>query len=232
MYPKSVRRTVKIRPIVGGISIGVPEEAFDGKMAGTLGLVVQGSNDFYYILSNAHVIAMNRKVQFLPLGTAVLQPGTYDGGTINDKIGELYKYIKITFAPKGKNYADAAIAIITIPEYLIGEVLGSDDQNTYIISGTADVNVGDFVRKSGRTSGVTTNVVFDTNATVKVWYTPSKWAIFYDQILVYQPFIQSGDSGSAVDKNGAFVGLAFAGSETTAVVCKAKYIVSELGIII
>jgi hypothetical protein len=78
MHPKPVRRTVKIRPIVGGISIGVPEEAFDGKMAGTLGLVVQGSNDFYYILSNAHVIATNRKAQFLPLGTAVFQPGTYE----------------------------------------------------------------------------------------------------------------------------------------------------------
>jgi hypothetical protein len=231
-YPGPVSRTGKVRPIVGGISIGVPEEAFGGKMAGTLGLVVQGPGGFYYILSNAHVIAMNSKANFLPLGTAVLQPGTYDGGTINDKVGELYKYIKITFGPKGKNYADAAIAIITISDYLTGEVLGSDNQNTYTISGTTDVSVGDTVRKSGRTTGVTTNVVFDTSATVKVWYTLSKWAIFYDQILVYQPFIQSGDSGSAVDKNGAFVGLAFAGSETTAVVCKAKYIISGLGITI
>jgi len=58
----------------------------------------------------------------------------------------------------------------------------------------------DAVRKSERTTGVTTNIVFDTDATVKVWYTLSKWAIFYDQILVYQPFIQSGDSRSLVDK--------------------------------
>jgi hypothetical protein len=231
-YPEPVSRTGKVRPIVGGISLGVPEEAYGGKMAGTLGLVVQGQGGAYYILSNAHVIAMNSKAQFLPLGTAVLQPGTYDSGTLMDTIGALYKYIKITFGPKGKNYADAAIAIITISEYLIGEVLDSNNQNTYTISGTTDVNVGDTVRKSGRTTGVTVNMVFDTSATVRVWYTPSKWAIFYDQILVYQPFIQSGDSGSVVDKDGAFVGLAFAGSETTAVVCKAKYIVSELGIII
>jgi hypothetical protein len=61
MYPKSVRRTVKIRPIVGVISIGVPEEAFDEKMAGTLGLVVQGPGGFYCMLSNAHGIAMNSK---------------------------------------------------------------------------------------------------------------------------------------------------------------------------
>jgi len=203
-------------------------------MAGTLGLVVKGPGGYYYILSNAHVIAMNSKAQFLPLGTAVLQPGTYDGGNVGDKVGELYKYIKITFGPKGKNYADAAIAMITISEsdYLVGEVLGSDNQSTYTIGGTTEVNIGDSVRKSGRTTGVTINTLFDTDATVKVWYTLSKWAIFYDQILVNQPFIESGDSGSPVDKDGVFVGLAFAGSSSTAVVCKAKYITSGLGITI
>jgi hypothetical protein len=231
-YSEPVSRTAMVRPIAGGISLGVPEEAYGGKMAGTLGLVVKGPGGYYYILSNAHVIAMNSKAQFLALGTAVLQPGTYDGGSISDKIGELYNYIKITFGPKGKNYADAAIAKITISDYLTGEVLGGDNQNTYTISGTAEVNIGDSVRKSGRTTGVTTNTVFDTDATVKVWYTQSKWAIFYDQILVNQPFIESGDSGSPVDKGGAFVGLVFAGSSSTAVVCKAKYIISGLGITI
>jgi len=231
-YLVPVSRTGKVRPIVGGVSLGVPEKAYGGKMAGTLGLVVYGPNNDLYILSNAHVIAMNSKARFLPLGTAVLQPGTYDGGTAEDKVGELYKYIKITFGPKGKNYADAAIAKITISDYLVGEVLDSDDQSTYTISGVTEVSVGDRVRKSGRTTGVTVSTVFDVNATVKVWYTNSKWAIFYDQILVYQPFIESGDSGSPVDKDGAFVGLVFAGSSTTAVVCKAKYIVSDLGITI
>ena len=151
-----------------------------------------------------------------------------------DKVGELYKYIKITFGSWGKNYADAAISKLTAIECLAYEVLDGDNKNTYIISGTTEVGVGDYVRKSGRTTGVTTNEVFDTSATVKVWYTLSKWAIFYDQILVYQPFIQSGDSGSPVDnpKDGKFVGLAFAGSSTTAVVCKAKYIISGLGITI
>ena len=231
-YSESVSRTAMVRPIAGGISLGVPEDAYGGKMAGTLGLVVKDPGKYYYILSNAHVIAMNSKAQFLPLGTAVLQPGTYDGGTVEDKVGELYKYIKITFGPKGKNYADAAIAKITTSDYLVGEVLDSDNQNTYTISGTAEVSIGDSVRKSGRTTGVTTNTVLDTDATVKVWYTLSKWAVFYDQILVNQPFIDSGDSGSPVDKDGVFVGLAFAGSSTTAVVCKAKYIISELGITI
>jgi hypothetical protein len=173
---------------------------------------------------------MNSKAQFLPLGTDVLQPGTYDGGTIGDKVGELYKYIVITFGPKGKNYADAAIAKITISDYLVGQVLDSDNNSTYTINGTVEVSVGDFVRKSGRTTGVTNSTVYDTSATVKVWYSSSKWAVFYDQILVNQPFVESGDSGSPVDEGGEFVGLAFAGSDIVAVVCKAKYITSGLGI--
>jgi hypothetical protein len=226
-YSGSVSRTVAVRPIVGGISLGVPEEAYGGKMAGTLSIITKDG----YILSCAHVIALNSKAQFLPLGTAVLQPGTYDGGTVENKVGELYKYIKITFGPKGKNYADAAIAKVTVAD-LVGEVLDSDNQSTYTISSTAEVNVGDSVRKSGRTTGVTFSKVYDTGATVKVWYTSSKWAIFYDQVLVNQPFIESGDSGSPVDKGGAFVGLAFAGSSSTAVVCKAKYIIDGLGITI
>jgi hypothetical protein len=49
---------------------------------------------------------------------------------------------------------------------------------------------------------------------------------------VNQPFIDSGDSGSPVDKDGKFVGLAFAGSSSTAIVCKAKYIINGLGIIL
>jgi len=226
-YSGSVSRTVAVRPIVGGISLGVPEEAYGGKMAGTLSIITKDG----YILSCAHVIALNSKAQFLPLGTAVLQPGTYDGGTVENKVGELYKYIKITFGPKGKNYADAAIAEVIVAD-LVGEVLDSDNQSTYTISSTAEVNVGDSVRKSGRTTGVTFSKVYDTGATVKVWYTSSKWAIFYDQVLVNQPFIESGDSGSPVDKGGAFVGLAFAGSSSTAVVCKAKYIIDGLGITI
>jgi hypothetical protein len=41
-YNQPVSRTGEVRPIVGGISIGIPEKDFGGKMAGTLGLVVKG----------------------------------------------------------------------------------------------------------------------------------------------------------------------------------------------
>jgi len=225
-YPSPVDRTGRIRPISGGISCGNPEIT-----AGTLGVVTLDP----YILSAAHVLAMDENARFLREGTPILQPGPYDGGTLDDKVGELYKYIRIRFGPLGllkPNYADAAIAKLTTDEYLKTEVLGADNQSTYSISGTTDVSVGDIVRKSGRTTGVTENEVIDDSATVKVYYTPVKWAIFKDQILVEQPFCAGGDSGSLVDKEGKFVGLVFAGSEDIAVVCKAKYIIEGLGICI
>lgn len=228
-YVEPVSRTGVVRPIVGGVSCGVPEEDFGGKMAGTLGIVTPYDD---YILSCAHVIAMDKNANFLPIDTTVLQPGTYDGGTLDNSIGKLHKYISITFGYKGKNYADAAIATIdTGIDYLKGELLAGDNQNTYSIDiHPTDVIAGDAVRKSGRTTEVTTGSVTDTQATVRVWYTSTKYAKFYDQILVVQPFIDSGDSGSLVDKGGGLVGLAFAGSDTIAVICKAKYIIDGLGI--
>ncbi|HEX58576.1 MAG TPA: hypothetical protein ENF26_00275 [Methanomicrobia archaeon] len=223
-YHSPVNRTDRVRPVLGGISCGNPEIT-----AGTLGIVTGDP----YILSAAHVLAMDEDARFLKKGTPILQPGPYDGGALEDKIGELHKYIKIRFWGSGlikPNYADAAIAELTTDEYLEREALGADNQSTYVISGTADVSVGDAVRKSGRTTGVTQSEVVDDSATVKVYYTPLKWAIFKDQILVEQPFCAGGDSGSLVDKNGKFIGLLFAGSEDVAVICKAKYIIEGLGI--
>jgi len=86
------------------------------------------------------------------------------------------------------------------------------------------------VRKSGRTSGVTQEQVYRTNASVIVDYGSGKQAYFVDQIMIFQPFSQGGDSGSMVDKDGKFAGLVFAGSADYSIVCKANYIIEGLGI--
>jgi len=64
---------------------------------------------------------------------------------------------------------------------------------------------------------------------VQVYYTDTKWAYLTDQIMT-RAFSSPGDSGSAVDKNGKFVGLLYAGSNTVSVICKAQYILKPLGI--
>jgi len=224
-YQVSTERLGVVRPLLGGISLSA---YIAGKSyAGTLGMVTYNNK----ILSNAHVIAMDpATAKFLALGTATIQPGSYDGGTLANQVGVLEKYIPITFGGTSitrPNYADAAIAAPNV-EGLSGYQF--DEAGNYQVSGTTTVAAGDTVRKSGRTTGVTASNVYVTNASVKVYYTSTKWAYFKDQIAVYQPFIQSGDSGSCVDKGGQFVGLAFAASNSYAIVCKAGYIIQRLGI--
>ncbi|CAG0951921.1 MAG: hypothetical protein OIN86_17560 [Candidatus Methanoperedens sp.] len=220
-------RTTSYNPVFGGISVGNPYIT-----AGTLGLVTLTLNGKLVALSNAHVLALNSQTKFLPIGTPIYQPGVYDGGNSANTIGSLFKYININFNKySANNKADAAIATLTIPGN-VGDVLDADNVGMYKITGTITVTPRDAVRKSGRTTGVTTGEVSDTVATVKVSY-GGKWAVFKDQIVVSTPgFSAGGDSGSAVDKDGKFVGLLFAGSSTVTIVNKASNIVGQLGITI
>ena len=216
-------RTTRIRPVLGGISLGNPYIT-----AGTLSII----DNNHKILSNAHVIAMDGNANFCSKGTSILQAGPYDGGTTeSDKIGRLEGYVRIKFMTwNANNFADAAIGALDSPDLgLVRQVLG--DVENYAISGWTEVKTGESIRKSGRTTGVTTGYVGNTQATLQVLYTENKWALFKDQIIVMDPnFAQGGDSGSLVDKDGAFVGLVFAGSPSATIICKAEHIIEKLGI--
>ena len=222
----SANRTGTVRPLIGGTSVSA--YVAGQSWAGTLGMVTYDNK----ILSNAHVIALDLDNNFLPVETPVIQPGSYDGGTLTDQVAALASYIPIIFSNPGNpvyNYADAAIATLDSDvEGLSGWQFS--ETGDYQVSGTTTVSIGDTVRKSGRTTGVTEKTVNAINALVYVEYGPGKKAYFDDQILVYQPFSGSGDSGSVVDKGGEFVGLVFAGSASYSIVCKASYIIEGLGI--
>jgi hypothetical protein len=169
--------------------------------------------------------------EFLSTGTPIIQPGSGDGGTLVNRVGELEAYIPIDFGSSAQNYADGAIGSIDTG---VGVSPGEqfDEGGNYRIEGWVEVSKGDSVRKSGRTSGVTTGEVIYANASVWVKYGDYS-AYFVDQIVVAQEnwsFAGRGDSGSAVDKAGEFVGLICAGSETRAVINKAEHIIAGLGI--
>jgi hypothetical protein len=219
-------RQGEVRPLVGGISLSayVPNLYYSG----TLGMVTYDDK----ILSNAHVIAMNPETyEFLDTGTSVIQPGSGDGGNMGDRVGELADYIPIDFDPDAENYADAAIGSIDGGvDASYGEQF--DEGGNYWVEGWTQVSIGDIVRKSGRTTGVTTGEVYQTNGSVWVEY-DGQVAHFVDQIIVEQvnwSFSGPGDSGSAVDKDGEFVGLVFAGSESHVYISKAEHIINGLGI--
>jgi hypothetical protein len=226
----SDERRSEVRPLVGGISLSgcVTKGATTYLYAGTLGTVTYDDR----ILSNAHVIAMNPGTgDFLNIGTPIVQPGTRDEGMLEDQMGVLEEYIPIDFAPNAENYADAAIGSIDVGVNASPGEQFSEEGN-YWIEGWTRVSPGDIVRKSGRTTGVTTGTVNHTNVSVRVYY-GDQWAYFKDQIVVTQDnwsFAQPGDSGSAVDKDGEFVGLLFAGTEDCIVICKAEHIIDGLGI--
>jgi hypothetical protein len=219
-----------IRPLLGGTSVSahVTEGPWIYLYAGTLGMVTYDNK----ILSSAHVIATNPETgEFLDTATPVIQPGTGDGGRLDNRVGALERYIPIDFGPDAQNYADVAIASIDAGVGASpGEQFG--EEGNYWIQGWTDVSKGDSIRKSGRTTGVTTGEVVHTNASVWVRY-GNQFAYFVDQIVVVQEnwsFIAPGDSGSAVDKDGEFVGLVFAGSDTHVAINKAQHIIAGLGI--
>jgi len=226
----SPARTGIVRPLVGGISVSanVIEWGLPLTYAGTLGMVTYD----FKILSNAHVIAMHPETfEFLEIGRSIVQPGRLDSRLWPYHVGELENYIDITFSTPANpvpNYADAAIASINPGvDGLSGWQFGAGSD--YRVSGTTTVAVGNTVRKSGRTTAVTTGEVAHTNFAVWVDY-GGQLAYFDDQILVAGSFSQPGDSGSVVDRDGEFVGLVFAGNDDYSVVCKASYIIDGLGI--
>jgi hypothetical protein len=214
------------RPVFGGISVGAAASPDSG---GTIALVTGRGQ----ILSCAHVLARSSNGQLIGQ-TMVWQPGGSDGGGTSDAVGRLTRHTQIVFNNNlAANYVDAAYATVSNGTgFVPNAVLNAANNGFDTIRGTGTVSVGDTVYKSGRSTGVTSGQVVATNATVVVYYTQTQWATFRDQILISnQPmFSAAGDSGSAIYKDGQFVGLLIAGSENVSIVNKASYVTSSLGI--
>src|SRR5262249_214479 len=106
---------------------------------------------------------------------------------------------------------------------------------------TVAASVGQAVKKSGRTTGLTRGTISALNATVTVGYETECGATAFNktstgQIIVGQrrsSFLNSGDSGSLmvedVATNPRAVGLLFAGSSTSAVANPIGDVLSFLG---
>jgi len=231
-------RTDRWRPAPGGVSVGHYRIT-----AGTLGGVVRrGGRRF--ILSNNHVLADSNRAR---PGDPVLQPGPADGGTREDAIATLETFVRLRFdapdrgftaflrrlaarlgfrpaAQAPANLVDAAIARPVRDDAVDESVLGLGRP-----AGIAEAGVGDTVRKSGRTTGLTEGRVLATDATLQIEY-DADVATFTDQIVA-GPMSQGGDSGSlVVDREGRAVGLLFAGSATSTVFNRARRVADALGI--
>lgn len=172
----------------------------------------------------------------------VTQSGPYDGGTLDDRVGALYRYVplgKSVFEPdcpvasavaKGANRTlslfrkDYEIRLYkhykieNTVDCAIAKIDSQDLVETSIleigeVTGVADARPGMAVQKSGRTSGVSSGEVKSVGTTLQVEMKDEEKVWFTDQVVTEMPS-QPGDSGSLVlDRDRKAVGLLFAGSD-------------------
>jgi hypothetical protein len=173
--------------------------------AGTLGcVVVKGGTRFF--LSNNHVFARENAASN---GERIDAPGRYDGHPIctqTPQCATLSSFQRISFS--SNNTVDCALA-----QPIAGLSYSATEAGGYApTSNVVAAFVGQAIKKTGRTSRLTTGTVQAINVTIQVQYS-SGVATFVNQIQMPGNFIRSGDSGSlAVDDPGNNpVGLCFAG---------------------
>jgi len=234
--------TDRWRPAPGGVSLGHYKVT-----AGTLGVVVKDSaTAARLILSNNHVmansndaragdpilqpgaadggqnrsdtIALLERFQPIDFGTAPPQCSLAIGAarfinSVAQLLGSQHRLRAYQDNPTASNLVDAAVARPISDELVLNEVLNIGE-----INATAPALLGMQVRKSGRTTGLTTGTITILQATVTVDYGSGRSARFEQQIIT-SPMSSGGDSGSLlVDANSRrAVGLLFAGSEKTTI---------------
>jgi hypothetical protein len=205
---------------------------------GTLGALVQNAaNGTQYILSNNHVLARTNAAK---LGEDIIQPGLIDQSPVcaqdsTDAVADLSDFISIKFKGKGtipSNTVDAAIAQVR-PNRV--DSTGRIIDMGAISDATVQPVIGLAVKKSGRTTGLTTGSISAVDVTVDVSYGSGKTARFVNQILVTPgTFIDSGDSGSLMvedlDPTPRAVGLLFAGSSSVAIANPIDDVLSAFGV--
>ncbi len=241
-------RTGRYRPAPGGASIGHRDIT-----AGTLGCIVYRDGE-PFILSNNHVLANENRGQ---LGDPILQPGPYDGGKLpDDAIAVLADFIPVRMAEEASGcvFAKSSAAALNWLATLLGSsarlravstaktdnlvdcALAKPLDASYVtddildlgrIAGVGQVELGDAVAKSGRTTGLTRGEIVQVDVTADVAF-GSTVARFTDQLMA-GPMSEGGDSGSAVlDSQNRIVGLLFAGSDTTTLCNRIENVFSAL----
>ena len=95
---------------------------------------------------------------------------------------------------------------------------------------TVEGELGMAIKKSGRTTGLTSGEITQVDVTVNVQYGGNRMALFTDQLMA-GAMSQGGDSGSAVlTENNKLTGLLFAGSDTTTVINRIENVFTALGV--
>jgi len=204
---------------------------------GTLGALLK-KGTATYILSNNHVLARSNMGT---LGEAIMHRGYVDtipacskNGTFN--VANLSQFVSLKFGGTLNNIVDAAIAkTISGKVSSTGQILDIGTVSTATAVPALNMNV----KKSGRTTGVTSGKITSVNVTVNVGGYGScgsgtNVAKFVGQFFVTPgSFSAGGDSGSLIVKTVSTgrpnpVGLLFAGSTSVTVGSPINAVLSAL----
>jgi len=216
-YPHGIREPQEV--IIGGISGA--HTNLTGQ-SGTIGYFCTLKSKLprrkeIHMLSNSHVFADLRKPR-VDATDLIMQPSPGEPAS-NRPIGTLINFSVLKFdGDMAKpNHVDAAVAKLWAPLAhkplipLIGAVKG------YVA--TKDFEIGEAVRKFGRTTGYTEGHIFSVHLDIWIRYDRTgQSAFFQDQLLIepdlpqFTKFVSGGDSGSLlVDAEQHAIGLIFAG---------------------
>ncbi len=192
-------------------------------------------------------------------GDPILQPGRHDRGSLADQIATLEDFVPLDFGTSpptcpmvngvervmnwlasrlgskhrvmafqetlALNRVDAAIA-----RPLSDDLVEKSILEIGVPRGAREATLGTKIKKSGRTTGLTTGEISQIDVTARVGYGEGRVAIFDDQLMA-GAMSQGGDSGSVVlDEENFVVGLLFAGSDATTIMSPIHFVLDALGV--
>ncbi len=229
-------------PIQLGTSGGSVVDLANGYCcSGTLGALVQ-KNGTQYILSNSHVLAgdvvSGGNGKQSAIGDDITQPGYVDNNCSTSGVNFVADLSSLStlYPPGSTPNVDCAIAQVRAG---MVRTDGAILEIGTLSASTVSAYVGQGVKKSGRTTGLTRGKVQAINASVNVGYETECGGTaftktFTGQIIIGRRFISSGDSGSLmvedVTTNPRAVGLLYAGSSTTAVANPINDVLNNLNV--
>jgi len=220
---------IQTPPIQLGTSGGWRKDLANGYCCGgTLGSLIQ-VNGVQYILSNYHVfesdIIRGGNGTVATTGDYIIQPGLIDVGCNAGSAQNVANLVKLSSLPG--NNVDCSVAQV-IPGMV--STSGAILEIGTISSTTVGASLNQAVKKSGRTTGLSSSKVSGLNATISVAYEnecaggAAFTKTFTGQIVIANSnsqFLNAGDSGSLmvenVTTNPRAVGLLYAGSSTSAI---------------
>jgi hypothetical protein len=228
-------------PIQLGTSGGWRYDLANGYCCGgTLGSLVK-IGTIQYVLSNYHVfrsdIVSGGNGRVATNGDPIIQPGLIDVAC-NAATAQNVATLAGSASLPGSNVDCAIAQVISGMVSSNGAIL----EIGTISSSTVSASIGQAVKKSGRTTGLSRSTVSGLNATVSVAYDnecaggAAFTKTYTGQIVIKNSrsrFLNSGDSGSLmvedVATNPRAVGLLFAGSSTSAIANPIGQVLSFLG---